>query len=282
MAPPPPTQGSETVSQRLIKLAQTLQFAWFIGHVTLLLTTLRYGLSYITFNYYSRWAQVSYRTAFVAAAATYGIVVFKGYRARQKSGKGQGSPLQLIGDENVQYLAMALVWLFSKQTALALLPFAVYSIFHVATYTRGILLPTIQPPPPTPAGQKPKSSALSDSIGRFVKDYYDASMSLVAGLEIALWFRLLGSAILFQKGSWILIVIYTVFLRARISQSTFVQGMLHQIGARGDQVAQRQDVPPAARSAWEGFKGVAKQAHDQTDINRYVGGAPQAPPKKAQ
>jgi hypothetical protein len=101
MAPPPPGQ---TAQQRIIALAQTLQFAWFAGHVTLLLTTLRYSLSYITFNSASRWARFSYRTAFVAAAVTYGIVVFKGYRARAKSGKGQGSPLQLIGDENVQYL----------------------------------------------------------------------------------------------------------------------------------------------------------------------------------
>jgi len=75
--------------------------------VTLLLCTLRYVLSYITFNFYSRWARFSYRTAFVAAAVTYGIVVFKGYRARQKSGKGQGSPLALAADENVQYLGKA-------------------------------------------------------------------------------------------------------------------------------------------------------------------------------
>lgn len=176
---------------------------------------------------------------------------------------------------------MALIWLFSKQVPLALLPFAVYSIFHVATYTRGILLPTVQPAPPAPAGQKPQSSAISEHIGRFVKDYYDASMSLVAGLEIALWFRLFFSAILFQKGSWILIVIYTVFLRARISQSTFVQGMLHQIGARGDAMAQRQDVPPAVRQVWGTLKGIAKQAHDQTDLSRYVQGQ-QAAPKKAQ
>ena len=175
---------------------------------------------------------------------------------------------------------MALVWLFARQVPLALLPFTVYSIFHVATYTRGILLPTIQPPPPTPAGQKPKASALSDSIGRFVKDYYDASMSVVAGLEIALWFRILGSAILFQKGSWILLAIYTVFVRARISQSTFVQGMLRQMGARGDQLANRQDVPSAARGGWEQFKGLAAKAHDSTDPNRYMGNQA-APQKKA-
>lgn len=167
---------------------------------------------------------------------------------------------------------MALVWLFARQTPLALLPFAVYSVFHVATYTRGILLPTVQPPPPTPAGQKPKASALSDSIGRFVKEYYDASMSIVAGLEIALWFRILVSAIAFQKGSWILIVIYTVFLRARLAQSTFVQGMVRNMGARGDALANRQDVPPAARSAWEGAKGGAAKVHEMTDVNRYMGG----------
>jgi transmembrane protein 33 len=78
--------------------------------VTLLLCTLRYSLSYIFLNYYSRWAIFSYRTAFVAAAATYGIVVFKGYRARQKSGKGQGSLLALAGDENVQYLGKAAMY----------------------------------------------------------------------------------------------------------------------------------------------------------------------------
>jgi len=281
MAPPPPASQGGSLQERLIQLAQTLQFAWFVGHVTLLLTTLRYGLSYITFNYYSRWAQFSYRTAFIAAAATYGIVVFKGYRARAKSGKSPQSPLALVTDENVQYLAMALLWLFSRQYSLALLPYSIYSVFHVLTYTRGILLPTIQPPAPVPAGEKPKSSALADTLGRFVKDYYDASMSLVAGLELALWFRVLGSAIIFQKGSWIILGIYTVFLRARVSQSTFVQGMIKQLGARGDALVQRQDVPPAARQGWETAKNILKQIHDQTDINRYVqGGA--AAPKKAQ
>ena len=50
-------------------------------------------------------ARFSYRTAFVAAAATYGIVVYKAARARARSGSRQpGGPLALAGDENVQYL----------------------------------------------------------------------------------------------------------------------------------------------------------------------------------
>lgn len=65
----------------------------------------RYLLSYITFNYYSTFAQLSYRLAFISAAATYGIVVYKGHVAR---GRLQGPvpvvTLRLITDENVQYL----------------------------------------------------------------------------------------------------------------------------------------------------------------------------------
>lgn len=65
-------------------------------------------LSYITFNYYSAWARYSYRTAFVAAAATYGIVVYKAYRARARVGsRQQGGIIALAGDENVQYLGLS-------------------------------------------------------------------------------------------------------------------------------------------------------------------------------
>ncbi|KAF2154246.1 hypothetical protein K461DRAFT_285675 [Myriangium duriaei CBS 260.36] len=287
MAPPPPTQGA-SLQQRLLQLAQTLQFAWFAGHVTLLLCTTRYVLSYITFNAASKWARFSYRTAFVAAGVTYGIVVYKSFRARARAGKSQGSPLAIIADENVQYLAMALVWLFAHQVPLAVFPFAVYSLFHVATYTRSNLLPAISPAPAansataSPGGSnRPKSnSALADTIGRFVKDYYDSSMTIVAGLEIALWVRLLFPALTFQKGTWLLLLAYTVFLRARYAQSTFVQGAFGQAGAYVDSFANRQDSPPALRNAWATVKGVLRQALQATDINRFAGA--QGPVKKAQ
>lgn len=114
------------LGQRMMHLAQTLQyvfhchcspstftsddrgkfrFGWFVGHLTLLFCSLRYSLSYIFFKSYSRWARFSYRTAFVAAAATYGIVVYKAFRARARSsGRQQPGGLALLGDENVQYL----------------------------------------------------------------------------------------------------------------------------------------------------------------------------------
>jgi transmembrane protein 33 len=178
---------------------------------------------------------------------------------------------------------MALVWLFSRQIPAAILPFAVYSVFHVATYARSNLLPTIQPPPAATApGAKPQASAASDMIGKFVKDYYDGSMTLVAVLEIALWFRVLGSALLFQKGSWILISVYTVFFRARFAQSPFVQGAITQLTARLDAQLANQSIPPAVRQGWGTFKNIVSQAADATDIRKYVGGQQQGAPKKAQ
>jgi hypothetical protein len=180
---------------------------------------------------------------------------------------------------------MALVWLFARQYPLAMLPFGVYSVFHVATYTRTNLIPTITPPPPasaaSPGGKSAAPvSALAEAIGKFVKEYYDLSMGLVAILEIVLWFRILGAAIIFTKGSWILIVIYTAFLRARYAQSSFVQGQFRNLTARIDALAGGQGIPPAARQGWETIKTSSKQFHDLTDVGKYVNGAAPAPVKK--
>lgn len=175
---------------------------------------------------------------------------------------------------------ISLVWLTARQVPLALLPFSVYSVFHVATYTRTNLIPTFQPPKPTPNATptSPTSaksqSPLANAIGKFVKEYYDASMMLVAGLEIALWFRLLLSAITFSKGSWILLAIYTVFLRARLHQSQFVQNAFSQGAARVDQQVQSPNVPPVVKQGWETAKGAAGRAVDATDVRKYTGTAP--------
>lgn len=177
---------------------------------------------------------------------------------------------------------MALVWLISPQYPLAMLPFGVYSVFHVATYTRTNLIPTVQPPQPAaPAsGASPnakqafKPNALADTIGKFVKEYYDASMGLVAILEILLWGRILLSAITFQKGSWILITVYTAFLRSRFAQSSFVKAQFGQLEARVDSLVGAQSTPPAGRQVWEGIKGGARSFHDLTDISKYINGAP--------
>ncbi|KAL2127524.1 hypothetical protein VTI74DRAFT_10589 [Chaetomium olivicolor] len=284
MAPPSPDMP---LSERLQRVASTLQFAWFSGHAALLLCILRYALSWIRMNYYGGWAVFCYRFAFISAAATYGIVVYKTWRARQKTGAKQpGGLVGYLSDENVQYLLMALVWLFMPQYPLALLPYGVYSIFHVATYVRTTLIPTFIPPQKItpPAGASPNAKPqytqhpASDAIGAFVKKYYDSSMSIVSSLEILLWIRLLLAAVFFQRRSWILLALFTAFLRARFAQSSHVQNSFSMLEARIDNLIGAQGTPPVARQVWDGVKGTARQFYAATDVNKYVNGA--AAPKK--
>ncbi|EEY15199.1 conserved hypothetical protein [Verticillium alfalfae VaMs.102] len=219
MAPPP--SADLPLQQRLLQLAQTLQFGWFAGHAVLILCTIRYGFSWIRLNYYSGMAQFSYRTAFVAAAVTYGIVVYKTWRARARSGaKNLQNPITILSDENVQYLDRA----FVKQY---------YDFSHV-----------------------PSSASLSSPCGS----------------------RVLLSAILFQRRSWILIVIYTAFLRARFAQSSHIQNSVSELEARVDSAVGNQGTPPQARQVWEAVKNGVRQFYNLTDANRYLSGA--AAPKK--
>ncbi|KFH45292.1 Pore membrane protein of 33 kDa-like protein [Hapsidospora chrysogenum ATCC 11550] len=266
---PPAPNPNLPLQERLLALAKTLQFAWFAGHLTLILTTFRYFLSWLRLNYYGGMAQFCYRTSFLAAATTYGIVVYKTQRARAKT--GTKPPLGVVGylsDENVQYLLLALVWLISPQYPLALLPYSVYSIFHIATYTRANLIPTISPP--SADSPKKEEGPIAQKIGYFVKEHYTASMSIVSSLEILLWARLLLSAIFFQRRSWILIALYTAFLRARFALSPHVRGSISQLGARVDSLVGAQGTPPAVRQIWEGVKSFSKQFHDATDAGKYL------------
>jgi len=100
-------------------------------------------------------------------------------------------------------------------------------------------------------------------------------MTLVAGLEILLWFRLLLSAFTFSKGSWVLLGAYTIFLRARFAQSQFVQSAFSHGAAMVDAQVQNQSVPLAVRQGWESIKAVSHKAVEVTDIKRYLS-APQA------
>lgn len=179
------------------------------------------------------------------------------------------------------------MWLYSRQIPLALLPFSVYSVFHVATYTRTYLLPTLQPSkdasgPASPGSSRPagKPSPLAETIGKFVKQYYDSSMYLVASLELGLVLRLILSALTFSKGSWVLLLVYLAFFRARCSQSTFVQSAVSHTTARIDTAISHQSTPPPVRQGWDAFKGVVRQAYDATDVRRYIRGAASSPAGK--
>lgn len=179
---------------------------------------------------------------------------------------------------------MAVIWLLSPQYPLALLPYCVYSVFHVLTYSRANLIPALQPPktaaPTSSPGAKPAATnPIADKIGVFVRSYYDDSMAIVSSLEIVLWLRITLSALLFQPRSWLILAVYTAFLRSRFAQSPHVQHAFRLLEAKVDGLVGSQGTPPAARQVWEQVKGGVRQFYTATDISKYGGGG--AAPKKA-
>lgn len=270
MAPPVPSPD-QPLTVRLSSLVQTLQFAWFCGHLTLLACTARYSLAILKFSSNYTSAVIAYRLAFIGAAVTYGIVVYKAYRARFRAGHmptGQQGVMKILGDENVQYLLMALVWLYSKAVFFALFPFAVYSTFHFLTYMRTNVLPTILPAAP---GNPPH--AIGEAIGKFVKKNYDNSMHLVSMLEIFLWLRVFLYCLVF-KNSWILLAIYTVFLRARYGQSVFVRESFRGLEMRGDAMCVDSRVPEGAKQAWNVLKMLVKRVGELTEFTKVSTASP--------
>lgn len=96
--------GLRVLVARALKHALRYGLTLFYRHLVLLLCILRYSLSWIRFNYYSTTARACYRLSFIAAAVTYGIVIYKTFRAKQKVGaKYPTSAIGLLADENVQY-----------------------------------------------------------------------------------------------------------------------------------------------------------------------------------
>lgn len=287
MAPPPP--ATLALPDRLLALVKTLQFGWFMGHLTLLLCTIRYTIAVVRFNAGSSFAQFVYRVAFLSAAVTYGIVVFKAYRAKIQKGQG-GNPQQqamsLLSDENVQYLIMALVWLYSKSIWFALLPFAVYSTFHFLSYLRTNVIPTLVPPTTAPGPTPPGTSnsrtvqqhPISEGIARFVKQNYDTSMHLVSNLEIFLWVRVFLGALVF-KNSWVLLLCYTAFLRVRYGKSEFVKHAFQGLERKGDALVNDARIPPAVRDGWKVGKDLVKRVGEAT---QFMGGDSNGAARKAQ
>lgn len=88
------------------------------SHLVLLLCLSRFSMSWVRMHWNTKTAQFYYRTAFVSAIVTYGIVVYKVLRARAKAGLALTPQvaITLLGDENVQYLRTMLPSRYASPT----------------------------------------------------------------------------------------------------------------------------------------------------------------------
>jgi len=242
-------------------------YVWALGHFIVLFSTAWYFKSYITFK--SAAYAWYYRAAFTGAITSYAIVCYKSLGVPQPSA---AYAQRALADENVQYFIMAGLWWFSKPLPLALVPYAIFSLFHALTFFRTTVLPMVlKAPPATPRANgtaTPTQHPLAKTIGAWVKTNYDIAMVLVARLELLILLRAVLGVFLMQN-SLLIPLAYAHFLRARYYYSSFTRDAVNIVAALIEGFANKPSSPPAVKTVW---------GHTKSLVQRWAGAQIQAQP----
>ncbi len=234
--------GPVDIKANLIALAKTIQFSWFAGHVFVLLG---FFLYLITFRSGGRAANFWYRLIYAAVIESFGIIIFQTYKHKSFN------PVILLGDDNVQYLLIAFLWLFYKRVTITIVPFAIFSIFHTLTYSRAYLFPAL--------GYSAQHN-ISVSIGSFVRRFNDKSIAIAANFELILLLYLFLQVFLtFQLKALFVFLTYVVFIKLRYEKSNFTRNTLKVWEVRVDGLVAHPNVPNGVKQGWISFKRFIRQ-----------------------
>ncbi|KAG5648173.1 hypothetical protein DXG03_006128 [Asterophora parasitica] len=226
-------------------MATTQHYLWASGHFLLLVSALRYFVAWITFKSVSAWW---YKASFTGALISYAIVCQKSLGTPQPNA---AFVRRAMLDENVQYFLLAFFWWSSKPITVALLPYAIFSVFHALTFTRTTLMTQFLPTgPPATANGPPQQHPLAKKLGAWVKANYDSAMRVVAYTELVIFVRVVLGAATFQN-SLISPIIYAHFLRQRYFQSAFTRDAVATTVARIDKLVHKPGNPPIVVQVWE-------------------------------
>lgn len=241
-----PNDGRQpTALSKLLSLSKTLQFAWFTGHVVTLTSTIFFLLS---------MNPVLYRVAWLGVIESFGIITYQHYTSKMPSTGGQKSvtPQALLQNGDVVYFLLALLWFFTPMFTLSLLPYAIFSLFHVLIYFKGILLPEV-------FGLNPENSKMVTFITNFVRSFNEKSMYLVGSIELNLFVLLLVRALFWYPRSWIILVAYTLFVKIRYENSKYMQATFAQWRVRFDGAMSHPSVPPMIKRVYGKIKSLLIQ-----------------------
>ncbi|CDS02767.1 hypothetical protein LRAMOSA00171 [Lichtheimia ramosa] len=260
------------LQQRVLQLVQTLQFAWFVGHLFTLLGTSLHLLSVVTFQSASK----PYSLAYLGALVSYGVVIYKTHGMPKLNA---AYAQRLVMDENVQYLLLALYWFFSSPITVTLVPYATFSLFHALGYVRSNIIPNVFPAAPAAAAAASSSSSgastttwqakTQQQIKAWVDKNYETAMRFVAQIEVV---GIMGRLLLGIFRLHIMpIFLYAQFLRFRYHLSAYTRQSFTHLKHTLDHVTADPRVPPAVRKAYMTVQDV---------ITRYGQAAVQQPGRR--
>lgn len=182
------------LSTRFVTLASSQHFWWFIGQCCILLFTFVHT---VVSTFYGRSAY--YNAGLLAILVTYAIVIFqvhfKGQRPASIISASRHARFwaTIFKDDNVLYFILA--WIFyvtrniNGQVSGALHPYALYALFHAASFTQHQLLPSL------PLDFERKQRIVS-MISQLETNFRDRAMSLASACELRVLVMQIVSALI--------------------------------------------------------------------------------------
>lgn len=228
--------------------ANTLQGAWFLGHMVTLIASVAYPLTL---------DEQYYRLAYFSILESFGIIIYQHFFVQPVPKENKLTFKSLIQNENVLYFALALLWFFTPIIGTSLLPFTIFSFFHALSYMDNTFLPKV-------CGFTKENSKLLAKMSQLIANYKDRSMYWVANIELSILSDLFRRALLWYPGSWINLVLYTLFIKIRYENSKYMQSSCTQWKTRTDNIFNHRFVPTIAKQLYNSFQSIViKLSHYQ-------------------
>ncbi|CAX44655.1 conserved hypothetical protein [Candida dubliniensis CD36] len=212
-----PSPAIKFDQEKLLQTVQTLQFGWFIGNVLTLLGFFLFTLSY--FGILPDIGFIWYLISLLGALISFGILLVQFI---QKN--GFKLPL-LIKDDNFHYFLLAIFLIALRAYVwITLIPFVIFSSFHVLNYVNTHLLPIVGL----------ENNPISKHITNFVNKNNLASIQIASGIELLTIIWLFLRVITFRKRSLTPFLVFLIFLKKRHEVSPFTRKYFDFFGTQGD------------------------------------------------
>lgn len=244
-------------SPSLSSTVRSVHFLWYVGHVLALIGGFNYSLFSLRIFRSSRFPFIWYRESYVATLLTFAIIIQQTHFKSAGAGRKPVDVKSLIKDDNVHYMLLALLWLFTKPFFLSLPPFMIFSLFHVIGFTRSNMLPAL--------GYS-VSSPLYRGLDNFYRSYNGPSLMVAAGVEVINFFSFLFKALTMRRDALIPFVFYALFIKVRYEQSNFTRNVFHAYEIKIDSLVANPRVPLPIKRGWVGFKQVVRKYIGQVSL----------------
>ncbi|OWB85872.1 hypothetical protein B5S33_g4547 [[Candida] boidinii] len=233
-----------TLKEKLLILANTMQFAWFIGHVLTLVFGFVYFLTYRSTN--SKLNYSSYKLMYLSIIESFGIILYQSYKSKNLK---IDKPLELLKNDNIQYISIAIcLFAFIPIITISSFPFLLFSTFHSLTYLKSSLLPILPF----------NSNNICNKITNFIKKYNVISMQYSSVIELLTFIYILVSGLFWRKGYWISTIFYGLFIKLRFDTSKYTRDTLKIWEVNLDGLLSSTSIPPQIKQGWFSFKALLK------------------------